>query len=163
VFLLFKSIEAIDVPIAILSYFVYPLLTGFAAAVTGLDRLTWRGGGAAPVAFCGLGVVVGGHPADLSTFCFVAALRGALWRGAVRRIMPRRDAARDTCEPARRRSVARDLVFADVIDCAVCLGGSADARLAVTHERLRLGRSGCARLCGDGRHSRRLCVDRSHR
>src|SRR5579862_470084 len=33
VFCLFKAIDAIDVPTAILSYFVYPLLTGLTASV----------------------------------------------------------------------------------------------------------------------------------
>ena len=39
VFFLFKAIEAMEVPIAILTYFTYPLLTGLAAAATGVERL----------------------------------------------------------------------------------------------------------------------------
>jgi drug/metabolite transporter (DMT)-like permease len=80
VFLLFKSIEVVDVPIAILTYFVYPLLTGLAAAMTGLDRLTWRGAAAALAAFLGLGVMIGAHPAALSLFGILAALAAALCR-----------------------------------------------------------------------------------
>ena len=80
VFLLFKSIEAVDVPIAILTYFVYPLLTGLAGAMTGLDRLTWRGAAAALAALLGLGLMIGAHPGALSTFGVMAALAAALCR-----------------------------------------------------------------------------------
>ena len=55
----------VDVPIAILTYFVYPLLTGLASALTGLDRLTGRGVAAALAAFLGLGLMIGAHPAAL--------------------------------------------------------------------------------------------------
>jgi len=80
VFLLFKSIEVVEVPIAILTYFVYPLLTGLVGAVTGLDRLTWRGGAAALAAFLGLGLMIGAHPAALLVSGIVAALAAALCR-----------------------------------------------------------------------------------
>ncbi|HJX19774.1 MAG TPA: EamA family transporter, partial [Steroidobacteraceae bacterium] len=53
VFLLFKAFETVPVPIAILTYFVYPLLTGLAAAATGLEKITWRGALAAIAAFLG--------------------------------------------------------------------------------------------------------------
>ena len=66
VFLLFKAIEAIEVPIAILTYFVYPLLTGIVAAATGLDRFTWRGAAAAVVALLGLALMIGAHPTGLA-------------------------------------------------------------------------------------------------
>jgi probable blue pigment (indigoidine) exporter len=68
------------VPIAILTYFVYPLLTGLAGAMTGLDRLTWRGAAAALAAFMGLGLMIGAHPAALSMFGILAALAAALCR-----------------------------------------------------------------------------------
>ena len=42
VFFLFKAIEAMEVPLAILTYFTYPLLTGLAAAATGIERLGAR-------------------------------------------------------------------------------------------------------------------------
>ncbi len=42
IFCLFKAIEAIDVPTAILSYFTYPLLTGLAASLLGLEPLRWQ-------------------------------------------------------------------------------------------------------------------------
>ena len=43
IFCLFKAIETIDVPTAILSYFTYPLLTGLTAAAAGLEPLRWKG------------------------------------------------------------------------------------------------------------------------
>jgi probable blue pigment (indigoidine) exporter len=43
IFCLFKAIEAIDVPTAVLTYFSYPLLTGLSAAAACLDRLRWQG------------------------------------------------------------------------------------------------------------------------
>ena len=66
IFCLFKAIEANDVPTAVLSYFVYPLLTGLAAAATGLERLRWQGAVCALAAFLGLAIMIGAHPAGLS-------------------------------------------------------------------------------------------------
>src|SRR5262249_20583641 len=40
---LFEAIDLNDVSTAVLTYFVYPLLTGIAAAATGLERLRWQG------------------------------------------------------------------------------------------------------------------------
>jgi drug/metabolite transporter (DMT)-like permease len=77
VFLLFKAIEAIEVAIAILTYFVYPLLTGIAAAVIGLEKLSWRGALAAFSAFLGLGMMLGAHPAGLALAGVLAALAAA--------------------------------------------------------------------------------------
>jgi drug/metabolite transporter (DMT)-like permease len=80
VFLVFKAIEAVEVPIAILTYFVYPLLTGLAAAATGLERVTWRGGAAAVAAFLGLALMIGAHPTQLATVGILAALGAAVCR-----------------------------------------------------------------------------------
>jgi probable blue pigment (indigoidine) exporter len=80
VFLLFKAFEVVEVPIAILTYFVYPLLTGLAAAASGLERVTWRGGAAALAAFLGLALMIGAHPTTLATVGIVAALGAALCR-----------------------------------------------------------------------------------
>ena len=77
VFLLFKAIDAIDVAVAILTYFVYPLLTGIAAAVLGLEKLSWRGALAALSAFLGLGMMLGAHPAGLALAGVLAALGAA--------------------------------------------------------------------------------------
>jgi probable blue pigment (indigoidine) exporter len=80
VFWVFKAIETIEVPVAILTYFVYPLLTGLAAAAIGLERLTWRGAIAALTAFLGLALMVGAHPAGLAAIGIVAALAAACCR-----------------------------------------------------------------------------------
>jgi probable blue pigment (indigoidine) exporter len=80
VFLVFKAVEAIEVPIAILTYFVYPLLTGISAAAVGLEPLSWRGAVAALIAFVGLGVMLGAHPAGLVLAGVVAALAAAVCR-----------------------------------------------------------------------------------
>ena len=76
VFCLFKAIAAIDVPTAILSYFVYPLLTGLSASLAGLEPLRWRGALCAVAAFFGLAVMIGAHPAGLA-FAGVAYALGA--------------------------------------------------------------------------------------
>jgi drug/metabolite transporter (DMT)-like permease len=76
IFCLFKAIAAIDVPTAILSYFAYPLLTGITASLIGLERLRWQGVLCAVVAFCGLALMIGAHPAGLA-FAGVAYALGA--------------------------------------------------------------------------------------
>ena len=83
ILLLFKAIIAIDVAIAILTYFVYPLLTGIAAAAIGLDRLSWRGLLAAVCAFLGLAVMLGAAPAGLAPVGVLAALAAAGCRVAM--------------------------------------------------------------------------------
>ena len=79
----FKAIELIPVSIAILTYFVYPLLTGLIGAATGIDRLTARGLMTALVAFAGLAFIIGGNPADLAVTGLLAAVGGALCRAAM--------------------------------------------------------------------------------
>ena len=66
VFGLFKAIELAQVPVAILSYFVYPLITGIVGALLGIDKLTWRGATAAVAAFLGLALIVGAQPGSLA-------------------------------------------------------------------------------------------------
>jgi drug/metabolite transporter (DMT)-like permease len=65
VYSVYEAIRLIPVPVAVLAYFVYPLLTGIGAAVAGLERLTWRGAAAALVAFGGLALMVGAQPGAL--------------------------------------------------------------------------------------------------
>jgi drug/metabolite transporter (DMT)-like permease len=72
VFGLFEAIHVMDVPTAVLGYFVYPLITGLLAALTGLEWLGWRGAAAAVVAFAGLALMIGAHPGEV-------ALVGILW------------------------------------------------------------------------------------
>jgi len=80
IFLLFKAFETVEVPIAVLTYFVYPLLTGLAGAATGLDKVTWRGAVAALAAFLGLALMIGAHPTALAMMGILAALGAALCR-----------------------------------------------------------------------------------
>lgn len=80
VFLLFKAVEATTVPIAILTYFVYPLLTGLIGAATGLDKLSWRGAAAALAAFLGLALMLGANPGGIALAGVVASLGAAVFR-----------------------------------------------------------------------------------
>jgi drug/metabolite transporter (DMT)-like permease len=79
-FSLFKAIELIPVSIAILTYFIYPLLTGIVGAMTGVDRLTITGAATALVAFFGLALIIGANPAGLAVMGLLAAVGGALCR-----------------------------------------------------------------------------------
>jgi len=80
VFLLFLAIDRVEVPVAILTYFVYPLLTGLAAAATGVEPLSWRGAAAALAAFFGLALMIGAHPTELAVAGIIAALAAACCR-----------------------------------------------------------------------------------
>jgi probable blue pigment (indigoidine) exporter len=79
-FFLFKAIEVIPVSIAILTYFIYPLLTGILGAMTGIDRLTVTGAAIALVAFFGLALIVGASASGLAVVGLLAAVGGALCR-----------------------------------------------------------------------------------
>jgi drug/metabolite transporter (DMT)-like permease len=80
IFLLFKAFETTEVPIVVLTYFVYPLLTGLAAAAAGLEKIGWRGAVAAVAAFLGLALMIGAHPTALALAGILAALGAALCR-----------------------------------------------------------------------------------
>lgn len=82
IFGLFKAIELITAPIAVLTYFIYPLLTGIAGAIFGIERLGWRGTVAAVVAFFGLMLTIGANPQDLSIAGIAFAIGAALCRVA---------------------------------------------------------------------------------
>jgi probable blue pigment (indigoidine) exporter len=66
--------------IAILTYFVYPLLTGFAGAATGIDRVGFRGLLAALAAFIGLAMMLGARLGDVSVLGIAGALFAAVMR-----------------------------------------------------------------------------------
>jgi drug/metabolite transporter (DMT)-like permease len=83
VFGLFKAIELLEVPVAILTYFVYPLLTGIAGALLGLDKVSWRGATAAVVAFGGLALIVGAHPGGIALAGIAIAIGAACCRTSV--------------------------------------------------------------------------------
>ncbi|MCC6472674.1 MAG: DMT family transporter [Burkholderiales bacterium] len=80
VYWLFKSFESVEVPVAILTYFAYPLLTGLAAAACGIERLSGRGAAAAAAAFLGLALMLGAHPGGLALAGVLAALAAACCR-----------------------------------------------------------------------------------
>jgi probable blue pigment (indigoidine) exporter len=77
---LFEAIALITVPIAVLTYFVYPLLTGIGGWMFGVERLSWQGALAALVAFCGLALMIGAYPHHLSALGVALALGAALSR-----------------------------------------------------------------------------------
>ncbi|HXW49622.1 MAG TPA: DMT family transporter [Xanthobacteraceae bacterium] len=83
IFCLFKAIDKVDVPTAVLSYFTYPLLTGIAASLAGLEALRWKGIFCAAVAFCGLGLLIDAHPEGLALAGVIYALAAACCRTAV--------------------------------------------------------------------------------
>jgi probable blue pigment (indigoidine) exporter len=83
IFCLFKAIEANDVPTAVLTYFVYPLLTGLVAAATGLERLRWQGVLCALAAFVGLAIMIGAHPSGLMLGGIAFAIGAACCRTGV--------------------------------------------------------------------------------
>jgi len=83
VFGLFKAFELVTVPVAILTYFIYPLLTGIIGALIGIDKLGWRGAAAAVVAFLGLALIVGAHPGAIAVAGLAFAFGTACLRTAV--------------------------------------------------------------------------------
>jgi probable blue pigment (indigoidine) exporter len=83
VFGLFKAIELATVPVAILTYFIYPLLTGIIGAWVGIDKLSWRGAVAAVIAFVGLALIVGANPGEIALAGIGFAVGGACLRTAV--------------------------------------------------------------------------------
>jgi probable blue pigment (indigoidine) exporter len=96
VYTLFKAIDLMDVPTASLAYFVYPLITGLVAALTGLERLGWRGAVAAVVAFGGLALTIGAHPGGIVLagvlFSFGAAVSRAAMLLIARALLAKADA-----------------------------------------------------------------------
>jgi len=83
VFGLFKAFELVTVPVAILSYFIYPLLTGIIGSLIGIDKLGWRGAAAAIVAFFGLALIVGAQPGAVALSGIAFALGAGCLRTAV--------------------------------------------------------------------------------
>jgi drug/metabolite transporter (DMT)-like permease len=83
VFGLFAAFAAVEVPVAILSYFVYPLLTGLLGALFGIERIGWRGAAAALTAFLGLALMIGAHPHALALSGIAFALGAAMCRTAI--------------------------------------------------------------------------------
>jgi drug/metabolite transporter (DMT)-like permease len=77
---LLQAIALLPVSIAILAYFIYPLLTGIFGAVTGVDRLGWRALLTALAAFVGLALMLGERFTDLSMLGLASAFAAAFCR-----------------------------------------------------------------------------------
>ena len=77
---LLLAIQLLPVSIAILTYFMYPLLTGLVGAATGIDRVNWRGLVAAVVAFVGLALMLEARVGDVSALGVASALTAAVLR-----------------------------------------------------------------------------------
>ena len=83
VYSLFKAIDLMDVPTAILAYFIYPLITGFVGALTGIEPLGWRGVAAAAAALAGLALMIGAHPGQLALAGVLLSFGAATSRAAM--------------------------------------------------------------------------------
>jgi drug/metabolite transporter (DMT)-like permease len=77
---LLQAIALLPVSIAILAYFVYPLLTGLAGAATGVDRVGWPALAAAATAFVGLAMMLGFHLEALAPIGLACAFISAIAR-----------------------------------------------------------------------------------
>jgi drug/metabolite transporter (DMT)-like permease len=64
----------------VLTYFLYPLLTGIGGAVSGIERFGWRSLVAAIAAFCGLALMLGANPQRVSAAGVAFAVGAALCR-----------------------------------------------------------------------------------
>ena len=83
VFGLFAAFAALPIPVAILSYFVYPLLTGMFGALLGIERVTWRGGLAALAALLGLALALRAQPQQIALAGLGFAFGAAACRTAI--------------------------------------------------------------------------------
>lgn len=83
IFGLYKGMQFLPVPITILIYFIYPLLTGLVGHLLGIDNVTWRGAAAAIVAFCGLALTVGAEPGGIALAGLALAVGAACCRTAI--------------------------------------------------------------------------------
>ena len=77
---LLQSVALLPVSIAILAYFIYPLLTGLAGAATGVDRVGWRALLAALAAFIGLALMLGFNLDELAPLGLASAFIAAVAR-----------------------------------------------------------------------------------
>ena len=83
VFGLFAAISIVTVPIAILTYFVYPLFTGIIGALLGIERIGWRSALTALTAFLGLALMIGADPQELALSGIAFAVGAAACRTAI--------------------------------------------------------------------------------
>jgi probable blue pigment (indigoidine) exporter len=80
VFGLLLAIQLMPLSVAILAYFVYPLLTGIAGAVLGIERLSLRSLAIAVAAFCGLAIMLDAQPDAVQPIGLTAAFGAAIAR-----------------------------------------------------------------------------------
>lgn len=80
VFGLLLAIQLLPLSIAILAYFIYPLLTGISAAAIRLERLSWQSFACAVVAFCGLALMLGTQSGYLAPLGLLGAFGGSICR-----------------------------------------------------------------------------------
>lgn len=80
IFGLLLAIQLLPLSIAILTYFIYPLLTGLVGAATGIDRVSWRGFLAALAAFIGLAMMLGARLGEVELLGVASALAAAVLR-----------------------------------------------------------------------------------
>ncbi len=74
---IFNALHYLPVPVAILAYFIYPLMTGLVGAALGLERVNILSILAALAAFAGLALMIGASPASLSAFGLTLAFLAA--------------------------------------------------------------------------------------
>jgi drug/metabolite transporter (DMT)-like permease len=77
---LLQAVAMLPVSIAILAYFIYPLLTGIGGALTGVDRLGWGALLTALAAFGGLALMLGVNFSTLAPLGIASAFGAALCR-----------------------------------------------------------------------------------
>ena len=77
---LVAAVSVLPVSIAILTYFIYPLLTGIAAALTGVERLGWRALLTALLAFGGLALMLGVSFSELAPIGLACAIGASVCR-----------------------------------------------------------------------------------
>jgi probable blue pigment (indigoidine) exporter len=80
VFGLLLAIQLMPLSVAILAYFIYPLLTGIAGAVLGIERLSRRSLAIAVAAFCGLAIMLDAQPSAMQPIGLTAAFGAAIAR-----------------------------------------------------------------------------------
>ena len=77
---LLVAVSLLPVSIAILAYFIYPLLTGIGAALTGVEKLGWKALLTALAAFGGLALMLGVELGQLSVMGLACAFGAAICR-----------------------------------------------------------------------------------
>lgn len=82
VFGLLLAIQLLPLSIAILAYFIYPLLTGITAGALRLEHLGWQSFACAVAAFCGLALMLGTQPDVLAPLGLIGAFGGSICRTA---------------------------------------------------------------------------------